>query len=177
MALHSLHCSCGSIIFDDECFQTGRLHQWLAHCNHGNVGESLHLHNLRHYMALHTRTISNQYQVKMSKCLIFIVQRSFLWIFRNASLGSCSLVARVGGILANLVGTLADVNIHIPTVLFGSSALLSAALSLMLPETGGKPLPETIEDCIQNESKSRGQRPRPPPVTSAPPSYDQIEME
>ena len=103
------------------------------------------------------------------------------FFFRNASLGSCSLVARVGGILANLVGTLAEVNIHIPTILFGSSALLSAVLSLMLPETGGKPLPETIEDCIRNESKSRGQRSLvkndPQEAASAPPSYDKIEME
>ena len=65
-------------------------------------------------------------------------------------------MARVGGILANLVGTLAEINIHIPTVLFGSSALLSAVLSFFLPETGGKPLPETVEDCIRNDSKSRG---------------------
>ena len=65
------------------------------------------------------------------------------------------MVARVGGILANLVGTLAEINIHIPTVLFGSSAMLSAILSFWLPETGGKPLPETVEDCIRNDSRSR----------------------
>ena len=67
-------------------------------------------------------------------------------------------MARIGGILANTVGDLAAININLPTVLFGSSALLSAGLSLMLPETAGKPLPSTIEDCLQNESKERGVR-------------------
>ena len=75
---------------------------------------------------------------------------------RNAGLGSCSLVARIGGVLANTVGNLAEININIPTLLFGSTALISALLSLMLPETAGKPLPTTIEDCELNESKKRG---------------------
>lgn len=75
---------------------------------------------------------------------------------RNASLGSCSLVARIGGVLANLVGQLAEVDLRIPPLLFGTSALISAFLTLLLPETAGKPLPNTVEDCELYESKTRG---------------------
>lgn len=77
---------------------------------------------------------------------------------RNAGLGSCSLVARIGGVLATTMGRLAEVHIAIPTVLFTASALLSGLLSLMLPETAGKPLPDTIEECEQNDSKTRARK-------------------
>lgn len=73
-------------------------------------------------------------------------------------MGACSLVARIGGVLANTVGNLAEININIPTILFGSTALISAFLTLLLPETAGKPLPNTVEDCLMYDSKSRGMR-------------------
>ena len=66
---------------------------------------------------------------------------------RNAAVGSCSFVARVGGVLATLVGQLAEIHIAIPSALFAFSALLSVLLTLLLPETGGKKLPDTIEEC------------------------------
>jgi len=75
---------------------------------------------------------------------------------RNAGLGSCSLVARIGGVLANTVADLADININLPIILFGSTALISSALSLLLPETAGKPLANTIAECQLYESKTRG---------------------
>ena len=81
----------------------------------------------------------------------------FIVSYRNAGLGSCSLVARIGGVLSNIVGRLAEIHIAIPTILFGVSALLSSLLSLMLPETAGKPLPNTIEEC-EREFKPQGRR-------------------
>ena len=89
--------------------------------------------------------------------LIFITNRlGIVWdrlsikfhnTFRNAGVGSCSFVARIGGVLSNLVGQLAETHIAIPTVMFAFSALLSAFLSLFLPETGGRKLPDTIDEC------------------------------
>lgn len=65
-------------------------------------------------------------------------------------------MARFGGILANTVGDLAEINVNIPIIMFASTALLSGGLSFLLPETAGKPLPNTVEDCIKYESKTRG---------------------
>ena len=64
------------------------------------------------------------------------------------------MTARIGGVLATTVGKLADINIYIPTLLFGTSALISAGLSLMLPETSGQPLPNTVEDCQVNKRRA-----------------------
>ena len=62
---------------------------------------------------------------------------------RNAGVGSCSLVARVGGILATTMGVLAEISPLIPTALFASFGLISATISLFLPETHGAKLPDT----------------------------------
>ena len=51
---------------------------------------------------------------------------------------------------------LAEVDMRIPPLLFGTSAIISAFLTLLLPETAGKPLPNTVEDCELYESKTRG---------------------
>ena len=56
-------------------------------------------------------------------------------------------MARIGGVLSNTVGKLAEYHVAIPTTMFGVSALLSALFSLMLPETAGQRLPDTIEEC------------------------------
>ena len=85
----------------------------------------------------------------MTKVTIFVPNR-------NTGLGSCSLVARFGGILATTVGKLSEINVHIPTVLFGGCALISAVISFWLPETAGKPLPSTIEDCEMYDTQTRG---------------------
>ena len=77
----------------------------------------------------------------------------FCYFLRNAGVGSCSFVARIGGVLANLVGQLAETHIAIPSVLFAFSALLSAFLSTFLPETGGKKLPDTIDECKLQKSE------------------------
>ena len=71
-------------------------------------------------------------------------------------MGSCSLVARIGGVLANTVSDLAKVHVNLPIILFGATALLSSTLSFLLPETAGKPLANTIAECELYDSKTRG---------------------
>jgi len=80
---------------------------------------------------------------------------TLLWIWtselmpttvRNAGVGACSFAARIGVIIATTLGVLADVSPLIPPALFASWALISAALSLFLPETKGSPLPDSPEE-------------------------------
>ena len=66
-------------------------------------------------------------------------------------------MARIGGVLSNMVGKLAEYHVAIPTTIFGVSALLSALFSLALPETAGRKLPDTIEEC-ESEFKPQSRR-------------------
>jgi len=75
---------------------------------------------------------------------------------RNSGLGSCSLVARLGGVLANAVGDLAEIHVNLPIAMFGSAAVISSIISVLLPETAGKPLANTVAECQLYESKTRG---------------------
>lgn len=65
---------------------------------------------------------------------------------RNVGLGAASMVARFGGILAPYVNMLAEVWKPFPLIVFGALALVGGMVSLLLPETLNKKLPETIEE-------------------------------
>lgn len=65
---------------------------------------------------------------------------------RNVGLGAASMVARFGGILAPYVNMLAEVWKPFPLIIFGALALVGGLLSLLLPETLNKKLPETIAE-------------------------------
>ncbi|XP_078131221.1 organic cation transporter protein-like [Sander vitreus] len=57
-----------------------------------------------------------------------------------------SMCARIGGVLAPLMYLLRRISPQAPMVLCGLCPLLGSALTLLLPETANKPLPDTIED-------------------------------
>lgn len=74
---------------------------------------------------------------------------------RNVGLGAASMVARIGGILAPYINLLADTWKPFPLIIFGSLAFVGGLLSLFLPETLNKKLPETIEEGESFGKKSR----------------------
>lgn len=57
------------------------------------------------------------------------------------------MFARMGGVLAPIINMLHNHSPTIPLVIFGTSPLLGAVLALALPETAGRPLPDTVEDA------------------------------
>ncbi|XP_012940625.1 organic cation transporter protein-like [Aplysia californica] len=71
---------------------------------------------------------------------------------RAFGLGSCSMVARIGGISSAYV---ADLNTYVhgqfgqvlPQLVFGAAGIVGALLTLILPETRNRKLPETIADA------------------------------
>lgn len=65
---------------------------------------------------------------------------------RNVGLGASSMMARVGGILAPYINALSVKWQPLPLIIFGAMAFLSGLMSLLLPETLNKKLPETIAE-------------------------------
>jgi hypothetical protein len=67
--------------------------------------------------------------------------------FRQTGMGSSSTFARIGSVLAPIVGR--ELGKHgrvIPILIFGACAALGGFLTLLLPETHGHVLPESIEE-------------------------------
>ena len=86
----------------------------------------------------------------------------FPTVIRNVALGACSTCARVGGILAPYFNLLGDIWKPLPYIIFGSMAVTGGLLSLMLPETVNKNLPETIadgENYGQNDEENKDENP------------------
>lgn len=72
--------------------------------------------------------------------------------YRAFGLGSSSMMARIGGIASPYV---ADLNTYVhgqfgqvlPQLVFGAAGIVGALLTLMLPETRNRKMPETIADA------------------------------
>ncbi|XP_065918307.1 solute carrier family 22 member 15-like [Dysidea avara] len=65
---------------------------------------------------------------------------------RNKGLGVTSVAARVGGILAPFVTLLNYWSLGLPLIVMGLVPLISGLMSLLLPETKGKSLPDTLHE-------------------------------
>uniref|UniRef100_A0A665VFA6 Solute carrier family 22 member 21 n=1 Tax=Echeneis naucrates TaxID=173247 RepID=A0A665VFA6_ECHNA len=65
-------------------------------------------------------------------------------VLRNTALGTCSMAARIGSIIAPYFIYLRSYSISLPYILMGSLTALVGLLSLLLPESYGMPLPDTI---------------------------------
>lgn len=74
---------------------------------------------------------------------------------RNVGLGASSMMARFGGILAPYINILNEIWKPLPMVVFGGLSFLCGLLSLYLPETLNKKLPETIEEGERFGKKTR----------------------
>ena len=70
---------------------------------------------------------------------------------RNTSLGTCSMVARLGGFLAPYIASLgsAEGDGYVPFLIFGIATLLGGSTAIILPETLGRDLPDTIQQAEQ----------------------------
>nr|XP_023017401.1 organic cation transporter protein-like [Leptinotarsa decemlineata] len=79
----------------------------------------------------------------------------FPTVIRNAGIGAGSTCARVGSIIAPYMNILTHVWQPLPLLIYGSLALMGGILSLVLPETLNKKLPETIEEGEAFGKKSK----------------------
>ncbi|XP_025413137.1 organic cation transporter protein [Sipha flava] len=70
----------------------------------------------------------------------------FPTVVRNVGVGSASMCARIGSIIAPFVSSLGVFHVYLPPMVFGTFPLVGAVLCLLLPETRGAQLPVTIDD-------------------------------
>ncbi|KAM8767567.1 solute carrier family 22 member 13 [Acanthopagrus schlegelii] len=71
----------------------------------------------------------------------------FPTVLRQTGIGASCMFARIGGVLAPLINMLHNHSPATPLLIFGASPLLGAVLTLALPETADRPLPDTVEDA------------------------------
>ncbi|PIK54706.1 putative organic cation transporter protein-like [Apostichopus japonicus] len=94
-----------------------------------------------------TVAMIGKFGVSASFALVYIYAAEvFPTPLRSVGVGICSTSSRIGGILSPLILLLDEVWEPLPLIIFGLSAILGGSLVLLLPETRGKDLPETIEE-------------------------------
>ncbi|XP_016988873.2 organic cation transporter protein isoform X5 [Drosophila rhopaloa] len=69
-------------------------------------------------------------------------------VIRSGGVGVMSTFARFGAMLAPFVPLLASYYEPLPLLLFGALSLVAGLLSLLLPETFNRKLPDTVEEAI-----------------------------
>ncbi|XP_013061478.2 organic cation transporter protein-like [Biomphalaria glabrata] len=84
----------------------------------------------------------------------------FPTVMRNSGLGLCSVMARIGGILAPYIADIGhvisgDMAVVLPLLIFGGASIFAGLLALLLPETANKMLPDTVEDA-KNFGRKKG---------------------
>ena len=74
-------------------------------------------------------------------------------------MGTCSTIARVGGMLGPIIGKfliqLGKIPEELPLCLFGGFGIMGGVCALLLPDTVGFPLPDTFEDIEQIKQNSK----------------------
>ncbi|KAG1714407.1 Organic cation transporter protein [Nymphon striatum] len=79
----------------------------------------------------------------------------FPTVVRSIGLGSCSMIGRVGSILAPYVRQLGrDTHFYVPPAIYGSLSVASGLLILFLPETKGEIIPDHLEEAEQHKSET-----------------------
>ncbi|XP_055370509.1 organic cation/carnitine transporter 2-like isoform X2 [Betta splendens] len=99
-----------------------------------------------------------KFGVTAAFCVVYtFTSELFPTVIRNTGMGCCSMAARVGSIVAPFIIYQGKYWKALPYVLMGALALAGALISLLLPETFGKTLPESISQ-MQHVCRRRGSK-------------------
>ncbi|KAI6174595.1 putative transporter [Aphelenchoides bicaudatus] len=87
-------------------------------------------------------------------CIYVYASEIFPTVLRSGCIGICVLLERIGGVLAPTVRSMSLLEAHLPNIFFAVSSGLAAALTLMLPETRGKELPDFATEVADVDEES-----------------------
>ncbi|XP_008066537.1 solute carrier family 22 member 13-like [Carlito syrichta] len=73
----------------------------------------------------------------------------FPTVIRQTGMGLVGIFSRIGGIITPLVILLGEYHTALPMLIYGSLPIVVGLLCILLPETCGQPLKDTIEDLEQ----------------------------
>lgn len=97
--------------------------------------------------------ISGKFFINSSFAIIYVYGSELLpTVVRNSGLGVACVASRFGGILCPVVVALGEHSKSLPMLVFAVCIVVSGVVSLRLPETKGRALPETFED-VENPSR------------------------
>ncbi|XP_074656413.1 organic cation transporter protein-like [Tubulanus polymorphus] len=91
--------------------------------------------------------MSGKFAISASFAIVYVFSAElFPTVVRNVGVGSGSMCARIGGLLAPFITDLNKVWTPLPFIFFGGMSLTAGILTLLLPETLHYKLPESIAD-------------------------------
>ncbi|XP_061926129.1 organic cation/carnitine transporter 2-like [Entelurus aequoreus] len=97
-----------------------------------------------------------KFGVTAAFCVVYTVTSElFPTVIRNTAMGCCSMAARIGTIISPFIIYLGQYYQALPYIVMGTLAIFGALLCLLLPETYGKPLPETMSQ-MQTVCRQKG---------------------
>ncbi|XP_059216864.1 organic cation transporter protein isoform X2 [Stomoxys calcitrans] len=88
--------------------------------------------------------------------LYFFTSEIFPTNVRNSLLSLCSMIGRIGSMIAPQTPLLANYYEYAPQILFAGFALVSGCLTLLFPETSNKCLPTTMDEASNLNRKTGG---------------------
>jgi hypothetical protein len=80
----------------------------------------------------------------------------FPTVVRSAALGTCSLVARLGGIIAPQIILLQTLSPSLPFIIFGGTSAAACFATTFLPETKGVIMQDTLEGAARQAQATSG---------------------
>ena len=97
-----------------------------------------------------TVALIGRFGIAASFNMIFLYTTElFPTIVRSAALGTCSLVARLGGIAAPQIILFRRISASLPSIIFGAMAILAMFAATLLPETKGIVLQDDLEGAAK----------------------------
>ncbi|PNF42896.1 Organic cation transporter protein [Cryptotermes secundus] len=100
--------------------------------------------------------LAGKFAITVAFTVIFVFTAElFPTELRHSMLGTCSMLGRIGSIIAPQTPLLAEIYKSLPFFLFGGMSVASGLLVLLIPETLNQKLPDTVEEA---ENLGRRQR-------------------
>ncbi|XP_011897378.1 PREDICTED: solute carrier family 22 member 6 isoform X1 [Cercocebus atys] len=91
-------------------------------------------------------------------CIFLYTGELYPTMIRQTGLGMGSTMARVGSIVSPLVSMTAELYPSVPLFIYGAVPVAASAVTVLLPETLGQPLPDTVQDLESRKGKQTPQQ-------------------